>query len=153
MSVKTVELLKRLQTLNSYLRVAQVEITVGVGGMQLRRTDTQEPIGVLGTKKELLTYVDAMISAICMFEPGVMASDELTEEDLDHALALVLSEEAAAAETRPADIFSKRPPAPLAVVTEEPVDTERPFDHSFKDELDLLLDSLSEMELEHGISD
>jgi hypothetical protein len=150
-SVTTESLVKRVEVLST-LTKTPLSVLMGAGGLQLQRDDTRELLGPRGTKTVVIEYVQAMIDGIALFEPAVMVSDVLTEEDLEAALQAVLAD--AAAEATPApDAFGHRPPAPLKPYTETPEPAPFVPDQSAIDELDALLDGIDGLDLERGISD
>lgn len=150
-SVKTSDLLKRVQVLGTLTRTPMT-VLMGDGGLQLQRTDTQEMLGPRGTKTDVIGYVQAMIDGIALFEPAVLVSETLTQEDLDAALQSVLAD--AAAEATPASSpLGHRPPAPMVPYVEPAEVSVFVPNQADVDELDALLDGITDLDLTRGISD
>ena len=149
--VKTEDLVKRIETLSSFVKVPLTAV-VGPGGMQLQRVDTYELLGPRTTKRGLIDYVEAMIDGVILFEPAVLSCPSLTQEDLDNLLEGVLEE--AQREATPApSAMGHRPPAPLKPYVEPTAAPALVPNQDHIDELDALLDGITELDLARGISD
>lgn len=148
---KTEDIVKRVETLSSLVKTP-LAVVMGQGGIQLQRTDTHELLGPRTTKRGLIDYVDAMIDGIVMFEPAVLSCPTLTQEDLDLGLQEVLDQALADATPEPSPL-GHRPPMPMKPYVEPAPASEFTPNQSDIDELDLLLDGITELDLERGISD
>ena len=146
---KTEDLVKRIETLSSFVKVPLTAV-VGSGGMQLQRVDTYELLGPRTTKRGLLDYVEAMIDGVILFEPAVLSCPSLTQEDLDNLLEGVLED--AQREATPApSALGHRPPAPLKPYVEPAAAPELTPNQDHIDDLDALLDGVTELDLQHDI--
>lgn len=148
---KTEDLVKRVETLSSLVKTP-LAVVMGQGGIQLQRTDTYELLGPRTTKRGVIDYVEAMIDGISLFEPSVLSCPTLTDEDLEAGLQEVLEKAASEATPEPSAL-GHRPPMPMKPYVEPAPASEFTPNQSDIDELDLLLDGITDLDLERGISD